>query len=156
IHVTAKDVSVRSFSPSVLIHGDLFDKRPSNTQNKLFFQHALVNGELELAADHSALAMQALHWMPRPGTALRPALLAPRWRDEHGHPLALHAEDDKFILAERHGFDTVPKPQELDRNELTNRTLGVHSTAKLRMMALDPVALYGKANDADNPHYWVD
>ena len=155
IHVSTTGVSVRAPSPSVLIHGDLLDKRPPDEKNKLFYQQALVNGELEITANHGALDNQAVNWVPRAGSDLRPALLALRWRDENGHPLAFHADDDTFSVSERDGFDVVPSPDDATQNELSNRTIGVSTASPLRLVTLDPIALYGKGSDAKNPHYWA-
>lgn len=153
VPVEAVDVSpsgtrVRAKTDRLYVHGEFLDKRPTSSANLLFFQHALVNGELALSATHANPQEMNVQWVSA-GEGL-PVLLALRWRDENGHPLAFLPESGSFELAERVGFSaTVPSGSNPDSIEWSNATTCVAgaSPQQWTLRALDPLTHYRKTDD---------
>jgi len=145
VQVTRDRITVAGRTDRLYVHGDLVDKRPRTTSNDVFFQHVLVNGELQFSAPLDDPARVHLKWSSVAGSSEPPVLLALRWRDENGHPLAFQPGSGDFTLGERSGFNfTVPDGTDADLIELANHTVGVTAAAGQAwvLRALDPVAHY--------------
>lgn len=149
------DVTVKATAPQLYVHGDLVDKRPASAANHLLYQHALVNGELHCRAPIAEPERMAMSWAGLHGTGQAPVLLALRWRDENGHPLAFRPVGGSFTLRERIGFDAaVPDGSDPDQIERSNRTVGVVAGAEQTwtMHVLDAVEHY-RLNDELHQQY---
>lgn len=143
--VEREEVTVKATAERLYVHGDLVDKRPATAHNHVLYQHALVNGELHCRAPISQPENMMLSWSGLHGTRQPPVLLALRWRDENGHPLAFQPASGSFTLRERIGFDaTVPDGDDPHQIERSNRTVGVVAGAEQAwtMHGLDPVEHY--------------
>jgi hypothetical protein len=135
--------AVRGTAARLYVHGDLLDKRPASSANHVFYQHALVNGELDFQASHQDLGTSNVSWVGVAGEP--PILLALRWRDEHGHPLAFAPGNGSFQLSERDGFATSePDGLDPDQADLSNRSIGVvaDQPQAWKLRSLDPVLHY--------------
>lgn len=145
VQVTRERITVAGRTDRLYVHGDLVDKRPRTTGNDVFFQHVLVNGELQFSAPLDDPARVDLKWSSVAGSSEPPVLLALRWRDENGHPLAFQPRSGDFTLGERSGFNfAVPDGTDADLIELANHTVGVTASASQAwvLRSLDPVAHY--------------
>ena len=147
VQVTRERVKVAGRADRLYVHGDLVDKRPQTSRNDVFFQHALVNGELQFSAPLGDPLAVDLRWSSAAGSSVPPVLLALRWRDENGHPLAFQPASGGFTLSERSGFNfTVPDGTDPDSIDLSNHTVGVTApsgaTQTWMLRSLDPVAHY--------------
>lgn len=157
VQVTRERVSVAGRTDRLYVHGDLVDKRPQTAENHVFFQHAFVNGELQFSVPLGDPVSVDLKWVSADGSSEPPVLLALRWRDENGHPLAFQPESGNFNLGERSGFNfTVPDGDDAELMELSNHTVGVTAPAAKNqawmLRGLDPVAHY-RWDDAADAQY---
>lgn len=155
VDVSAGRFAVLAHSERVYVHGDLVEKRPTSDVNQLFFQHVLVNGELELEAAQATPQQTVVRWVGEGNGNGSPAMLALRWRDENGHPLAFLPDSGSFDLAERLGFSTlVPdggSPDAFEWSNLTTCIVGMNQNWHVH--SLDPIAHYRGLDEAVHIQY---
>ena len=112
--------------------------------NKLFYQNA-PNGELDISEKHGALDDQSFRWIFRS----EPICEHLYWHSSGATKTVTPSlsKDDAFPQSERHGFAVAPPPRDTTQNGLTNRSIGLSAGSEWRMLTLDPIAPYSKAND---------
>lgn len=149
-HVT---LIARAEGNLLLVHPEILDTRSAQADgNDILYQHALVNGELEIILDGAGGEQQNFQWKGSGSSAA--GLVAFRFADEHGHPLLIET-DTAFRLTHRRGVSIENTPTD-DSSfwEMTLQGAVVDpGQAPVKLRSIDPASV--DLDSADPETKWL-
>ncbi|MGJ4963386.1 hypothetical protein [Bradyrhizobium sp. HKCCYLRH3061] len=154
VDATNYELNAAPDSGAVFLHADILDTSAvGDGENQFLFQHALANGRLKVAG--SGVGDGALTWERSEAFSADPVVLALRYQDENGYPIALVLNGPLPLTLRPGTTQTVQPTSDIDLWNSTNQAgvIGNPDGTMLRQPAkirgLDPRKLYAAfADDA--------